>query len=153
MANSKILALAKQFHSYKNQVKEMAEALKTLNAEWTAIESELLEAMVEEGVGSVKIDGLGNFILSTKTYLSLPAANRPQGYEYLKANGLGDIIKEYADPRTLGATLDLHFGNLVSQLQTNSELDIVDARKQAVELLNSKGFNYFSERTISLRKG
>lgn len=145
-----ITDLAKKYYELKQKSNEASEALKLINAEWDEAEKALLEAMVEEGVSSTKIEGLGNFILSTKTYLSLNAANKEQGYQYLKDSGNGSLLQEYVNPRTLGSFLDVHLAAKVSALLATG-LDIVDARREAIEQLGKNGFSYFTDRKISLR--
>lgn len=42
--------------------------------------------------------------VSTRLYASLPAANKQRGMEWLRKNGLGDLIQETVNAQTLSAT-------------------------------------------------
>lgn len=146
-----IKELAQRFVELKAASEELGDKLKEVNAAWTEVETQLLEAMVEEGVNSVKLAGLGHFIMSTKNYLSVNAANKPGFYAYLKESGNGALLKEEVNPRTLTAFLKGHLEEVAKRIADDYNLDNVEARNKALEFLNQKGASYFSERGITLR--
>jgi len=145
-----IQQLAAQYKAIKTRHDSLTEEIKKLNAEWSEVETQLLDAMMEDGVNSVKLVGLGHFIMTTKNFLSVNAANKPQFYAYLKKSGNGALLKEEVNPRTLTAFLKGHLEE-ITKIYANGGLDVVEARKQALEYLNVKGASYFSERGVTLR--
>ena len=149
--SQKISQLAKQYREIEAKHEEQSARLKELSAEWQAIENKLLEAFVEEGVNSVKLEGLGNFILNTKNYLSVTAGNKEQYFEYLKASGNDGLLKLDVNPKTNGAFLDTHLLTLMSEYAAEG-LNQIEARMKALEFLKQKGVSYFSEKRISVRK-
>lgn len=89
----------------KREAKEAAErAFDDAKAELQEAERALVEAMVSDEVESIKVDGK-LFSLSTKAYYSCPADNSDALFALLRRDGLGDIIKEKVDPRTLSSSL------------------------------------------------
>lgn len=147
---SKISELAKQYREVEAQHEALSKQLKELSEKWTSIESKMMEAFIEEGINSVKLD-TGHFILNTKNYLSVTAANKEQYFEYLKASGNDGILKLDVNPRTNGAFLDRHVEELVTAKEAEG-LNKIEARDKVLEFLKQKGVSYFSERRISVRK-
>lgn len=148
---SKIGELAKKYREIEAKHKELSTQVKELGEEWTAIETKLIEAFVEEGVNSAKLEGLGHFILSTKNFLSVTAANKEHYFNYLKKSGHDSILKLDVNPRTNGAFLDQHVEALIAE-KTGAGLNLVEARKAALEFLAAQGVSYFSEKRIQVRK-
>lgn len=146
-----ITKLATKFKELRAQSEEQTKALKELNLEWEAVEKELLEAMAEEGVRSVDIEGLGKFYMTTKNYLSVNIANKPSFYDYLQESGNGNLLKLDVNPRTLTAFLKGHLEELISQ-KVQGGLDQIEARNQALEFLNKKGASYFVDRGVSFKE-
>ena len=146
-----ILERAKRFFELKGQNEVAKDILKELSEKWDEAEKLLIEAMVEEGVNSVDLDGIGKFSMVTKNYLSVNAANKPGFLDYLKSSGNGAIIKEDVNPRTLTAFLKDHLEAVIGTYEQTG-LDKVDARNAALEFLKEKGAAYFSDRGISFRK-
>jgi hypothetical protein len=148
--NTQIIDLGKKFKQLKQDYAEQEAKLKAVGAEWEDTEKQLIDAMIEEGVKSVALDGLGLFSLRTTNYLSVNAANKPDFYQYLKESGNGALLKEDVNPKTLTAFLGKHMEELQTQF-VRSGLDEVDARNKALELLNKKGASYFTKRDIALK--
>lgn len=146
-----ILDLAKKFNDCKQRAKAAKDVLDVINKEWEGVEEALMEAMVEEGVGSMRIEGVGLVILATSTRLSLTVANKELGYQYLRESGNGGLLKEEVNAKTLGAFLDSHLTALISE-RIEKGLDIVDARESAVKHLNEHGFSYFTQRQVRINK-
>lgn len=149
--NASINALAKKFFALKAKHEAAADALKAIGAEWEEAEQALLAAMVDEGTNSISIAGMGMFVMTTKNYLSVNAASKPQFFQYLKKAGHGALLKEDVNPRTLTAFLKGHLEE-VTQKYVAAGKDAVEARNEALKYLNSQGASYFSDRGVSFRK-
>lgn len=149
--SQKLTDIAKRYKELQDKHEAKNEELKAIGKDWTACETELLEAMVDEGVNSIKIDGVGLLSMRTKNYLNVNAANKPSFYEYLQASGNGGLLKLDVNPRTLTAFLGDHLQELIKAKVQAEGKDEIEARNEALEFLKSKGAAYFSERGISLR--
>lgn len=147
----KITMLSKTLHSLRESHAEASDALKEIAAKRDDAESALIDAMVEEGVKSISVQGLGLFTFTTKNYLSVNAANKPQFYAYLQESGNGDLLRLDVNPKTLTAFLREHLDGLIAQKEQDG-LDSVTAREVSLKFLNERGASYFSERGISVRK-
>lgn len=153
MQNDRIVELGRKFKELKEEHEKQSDILKQVGVRWDEAERDLLEAMVEEGVKSIEIAGLGRFTMRVTNYLSVNAANKEGFYEYLKEAGHGGLLKLDVNPKTLTAFLSQHFEELQKKYGDEAGLDMVDAREKALEFLKSKGAAYFTKRDISLTKG
>jgi hypothetical protein len=151
--NEKLTALARAFSAVRLQLDEANDAIKNLENLVSERERDLLEAMVEEGVKSVSIDGVGLLSLKTTNYLSVNSANKEEFYKYLQESGNGSLLKLDVNPRTLSAFLKNHLEELIRTECAASGKDEIDARNECLEFLNKKGASYFTKHGISLRKG
>ena len=106
--------------------------------------------MVDEGVNSVKLEGVGTFSMRTKSFLNVTIANKEGFLKYLKESGNGGLIKEDVNSRTLTAFLSGHLELGFIRDRVNKGMDEVDARKDALEMLNKRGASYHSERQIAM---
>ena len=150
--NQTSIALAKEFRDAKNISDDLTAQLKKVDADWGEIETKLLDAMVEEGVRSVDIEGVGKLSMRVTNYLSVNAANKPRMFEYLKATGNGALIKEDVNPKTLTSFLGKHLEELIAVEMNEDKLDLVQARTKALGLLQAEGASYFTKRGIALGK-
>lgn len=150
MAQS-VIDLARLYYLARSESEAQADKLKTYNKARDEAESALLDAMVEEGVPSVTIDGLGLFSMTTTNYLSVTAAHKPDFYSYLKESGNGGLLKEDVNTRTLTSFLKGHLVEVTNKFVAEKGVDDFEAKKLALEFLKAKGADYFSERGISLR--
>lgn len=148
--NPQITELARKFKELKHEYGDLEERLKKVNDIWTQTEAALLEAMAEEGVRSVSIEGVGTVTLRTKNYLSVNAANKERFYSYLQEAGHGGLLKLDVNSRTLTAFLKQHHEELTQNLVQGEGLEFIEAREKALEFLNSKGANFFTKRDIGL---
>lgn len=148
MAN--ITDLGKAYKKAQDIYKEKEAELKKLGTAWEEAETELLNAMVEEGVPSIRIEGYGLFSMSVQNYLSVNAANKERFFKYLETSGNYGILKLDINPKTLTTWLKGHLDELIKTNQ-DSGLDQVEARQKSLEFLNENGANYFTKRGISLR--
>ena len=149
--DQKIIAFAKEFKRLKDEHDELSGKLKEIDTLWSAAEAALLDAMLEEGVNSIDLGGVGKLSMRTVNYLSVNAANTEQFYQYLRLSGNGALLKESVNPRTLTAWLKSHLEELIAGANNNG-MDAVDARTASLEFLKTKGASYFTKRGIALRK-
>jgi deoxyribodipyrimidine photolyase len=149
--NTRIVELTKKFSEIKAEHEELENKLKEAATKWSEIETELLSAMIEEGVNSVDIDGLGRFSLRTRNYLSVNSANKERFFEYLKETGNDHLLKLDVNPRTLTAFLNDHLESLIQQKVSEFEGDTVAAREKMLAFLNEKGASYFTKRDIAMQ--
>lgn len=147
---NKLTDLARSFVEIKARHEAKSEELKAINAEWQACEEQLLDAMVDEGVASTRIDGVGLISMRVENFLSVTAANKEQFYSYLQSSGNGGLLKLDVNPKTLTAFLKEHLATLVKQ-SVESGLDEVQSREKSLEYLKNVGANYFTKRTLSHR--
>lgn len=151
MTTNNLVKLAHDFHAARAKCEELKTLLKEANAKKTQLELDLLEAMTDDEVSGVKIEGLGAFSMVTTNYLSVNAASKPNFFKYLKEAGHGGLLKEDVNTNTLTAFLKGHLAELTNKFVDSEGLSEFDASKKALEFLNKKGANYFSERGVSFR--
>lgn len=144
--------IAKYYYDLQTQHETLKKELKELEEKWTEVEIQLQEAMVNEGVNTIKLAGVGTFMMKTKNYLSVTAANKEQFFPYLQESGNGGLLKLDVNSRTLSAFLGEHVEQLKAEKMAKG-VDEVTARNEAIEFLKSKGASAFSERGIALKKG
>ena len=86
----------------RDRKKELEDELKEVNSDITETEEQLVAAMVEEEMQNFTRNGR-QFILTSRTYASAKAGMMPAICEWMKENGLGDMVKESVHPQTLQA--------------------------------------------------
>ena len=143
--------LGKQFLACKEKDAELKKLQKENDAEWNAIEEQMIELMVQEGIKSQKVDGIGNIILSTSEFFSVTADKKPGFFEYLKESGNDGILKLDVNAQTLKSFLDQHFDELVQALVSEGS-DEMDAKTNVRNMLIDKGCGVFTKRGVSIRK-
>lgn len=173
--NKEIVELGRKFKECKLKADQLKADLDAANAEWSEVENDLIEAMKDEGVGSIKIDGVGLLMMRRKSYLSVNAANKPTFFEYLQASGNGDLLKLDVHNATLTAFLKKHQEELSVQFQAGGlsaeqaallasvegcedavkavgkPLDEMAADEIAMKLLKSRGAAVFEKTDIALK--
>jgi len=87
---------------YRNQKKEIEEALKEINELIAQTEEQLVNSMIEEEMQNFTRNGR-QFILTSRTYANAKAGMMPAVCEWMKDNGLADMVKESVHPQTLQA--------------------------------------------------
>ena len=107
--------------------------------------------MADEGVSSIRIEGIGLFSLSVTNYLSVTNDKKETFYPYLQEAGHGGLLKLDVNSRTLTAFLKQHLDELVKEREANG-LDSVEAMESALKFLNERGASCFTKRGISLRR-
>jgi hypothetical protein len=148
---TRVNELCADFARLKQSYETIEEQLKAVNAEWTSVEEQLIEAMAEEGMNSIDLETLGKFSLKTTNYLSVNTANKEHFFEYLKESGNGGLLKLDVNPKTLTAFLGRHLEEIKDTLISTEELDSISAQEKALTFLKEKGANYFTKRAIALK--
>lgn len=109
-------SLDKKIREYKavlDRKDELADLTKENNAEKDKLEQEICKIMIDEEKPSTVVDGF-NYSLSQKIMYSkkseedlaaLQAETGTSFFDVLREQGIGDIIKEVVDPRTLQSTI------------------------------------------------
>ena len=87
---------------YRDQKKEIEEALKEINELIAQTEEQLVNLMIEEEMQNFTRNGK-QFILTNRTYANAKAGMMPEICSWMKDNGLEDMVKESVHPQTLQA--------------------------------------------------
>jgi len=119
---------------YRDQKKEIEEALKEINALITETEEQLVNLMIEEEMQNFTRNGR-QFILTNRTYANAKAGMMPEICSWMKDNGLEDMVKESVHPQTL-------------QAWVKEQLEEVGALPEELEPL----VNVYEKSGISIRK-
>ena len=97
-----LFIIADDLVRYRDQKKEIEEALKEINTLITETEEQMVAAMVEEEMQNFTRNGR-QFILTNRTYANAKAGMMPAVCVWMKDNALGDMVKESIHPQTLQA--------------------------------------------------
>lgn len=101
------------YEELREQADAAKEELAELNRQKDAAEAEVISAMLdmEEETGtSVRIGYEGrNYSVSARNFYSIPKASRDLAFDQLRNLGMGDLIQEKVDDRTLTKELDTVF--------------------------------------------
>src|SRR5690606_19577634 len=133
-ATATMFELADRLLDLRERKEQLSELLKAVNAEIEEVDRQLSELMLAEEIQSFVRSGR-MFYLKTETYASAVSDRKPELIEWLKANGLGDIVQETVHPRTLSAVVK-------ELLEDEDELP-----GELAELVN-----VFEKTTVGLRK-
>ena len=87
---------------YRDQKKEIEEALKATNELIAQTEEQLVTAMVEEEMQNFTRNGK-QFILTNRTHANAKAGMMPAICDWMKENDLADMVKESVHSQTLQA--------------------------------------------------
>ena len=97
-----LFTTADRLVTLRDRKKELEDELKEVNAEIAGTEEQLVSAMIEEEMQNFTRNGR-QFILTNRTYANAKAGMMPAVCEWMKDNGLGDMVKESIHPKTLQA--------------------------------------------------
>ena len=64
-------------------------------------EGELVRAMKEAGMDKTTLSGLGTLFIQDMVYTAIVPGKTAAVYDWLRANGHGDLIRDYVQPSTL----------------------------------------------------
>lgn len=145
---NKILELVDLYKELLDKKDDLAEQTKANNAEIESIKNELTKMMVDEECASISRNGF-KYILQEKVVYQKKseedlAQNEVSFFDFLRDEGMGDIIKETVDPRTLSSTiksmveeveeLPEHYNNYINIFE---KMDIMK-RKETNKALKNK---------------
>lgn len=103
---SKIVDLATELAELKNEKELLGNQEKAINLRIEHLTRVLLpEAMDEDGVSNISIDGVGRITLRGEVFASIRADNREAAYEWLRDTGRGSLISETVNASTLKAAV------------------------------------------------
>ena len=99
--------LRAEAEALKAQLDEMNKRRDAMEAE---VISAILDAQEETGVEALRINHAGrNYSVTVKNYYSIPKAQRDAAFEEMRNLGMGDLIQEKVDDRTLTKELGTIF--------------------------------------------
>lgn len=104
----RLMALADEMENLKAVIEEQDREVKEMRKRYDELRRELLPEEMKR-VGLVNEQGKGNFTLKTggkihlrgDLFASIKKADQDAAFEWLRANGHGDLIKETVHPGTL----------------------------------------------------
>jgi len=129
-----LFTTADRLVTLRDRKKELEDELKEVNAEIAETEEQLVSAMIEEEMQNFTRNGK-QFILTNRTYANAKAGMMPAICEWMKDNGLADMVKESVHPQTL-------------QAWVKEQLEEVGALPEELEPL----VNVYEKSGISIRK-
>ncbi len=95
-----LLEHARRFASQRDLKKELEDQLQGIKDDMEKTEAAMVTEMLDLDMPKFVHDGY-SYSLSSKTYYNMPAADREQGFEMLRGLGLGFLIQERLDDRSL----------------------------------------------------
>lgn len=106
---NKLLELVDLYKELLDKKEELADQTKANNKEIETIKNELTQMMIEEECASVSRNGfkysLQEKVIYSKRSEEDLAQNETSFFDFLRDEGMGDIIKETVDSRTLSSTI------------------------------------------------
>ena len=103
MASSNLLNLIQRFHVLGQEKAVLEEQLKEINKEYDRLRTgSIPEAMAEDGIQTIKVEGIGRVGLTSDVYVSY-ADNKEAAFMWLAEHGLGACITETVNASTLKA--------------------------------------------------
>ncbi len=97
-----IFALADRLKILREHKADVENWLKETNAQIEQVEQELVNAMITEEMQNF-VRGGQMFYLTTKVYANAVPERKPELFQWLKANGYGDMVQETVHSQTLAA--------------------------------------------------
>lgn len=106
----KLLELVDLYKELRDKKDELAEQVKANNAELEYVTQQLAQQMIDDEVPNISRGGF-KYILSNKVIYSKRneadlAKNDMSFFDFLREEGLGDLIKETVDSRTLSSSIN-----------------------------------------------
>jgi len=86
-----ILQLKESIASADTELKKLKETLEILTLKVVP------DKLDDEGMSSINIRGIGRLGVTLDMHVNVPAANRPEWFEWLETNGHGGLIKRDPD--------------------------------------------------------
>ncbi len=140
-----LLEMLKDYHKLMQRKDALAEETKDNNAAIQAAKQEITQQMIDDDCPSISVNGY-TYSLQQKTAYSKKsdeelAAVGINFLETLREEGLGDIIVERVDPRTLQSTVKAY-------IEENGELT-----EGLDSIIKSYDFNDLSRRKVTKKMG
>ena len=99
-----------RYEALRTQAEELKAQLDELNKQKDAAEAEVISAILdkqEECGTDLRVSYEGrNYSVAVKNYYAIPKGNRDAAFSALRGLGLGDLIQEKVDDRTLTKELE-----------------------------------------------
>jgi len=105
IANDDVTKLCKATVALRDVKDEASAMLDVIKSHYSRLTTDRLPKALEKSeMSSVRIDG-HLFSVTSKLFASIPENKREEGFKWLRDNGLGDVIKETANPKTLSSAI------------------------------------------------
>lgn len=106
------LDIIRAMDALRTKTGELSELKKAAEAEYDYLRLQLVpNRFEEEGIESLKVEGIGRVSLTGDMYVSILAANREAAYGYFRDIGKGSLITETINSSTLKAAVKAMIGN------------------------------------------
>lgn len=106
----KLLELVDLYKELRDRKDELAEQTKANNAELETVTQALAQQMIDDEVPNISRGGykyiLCNKVIYSKRNEEDLAKNQTSFFDFLRDEGLGDLIKETVDSRTLNSSIN-----------------------------------------------
>lgn len=94
--------LVHEYRSLRDEKDAVEERLKAINGRISALrEKELPGIMIDNEIQKMSFKGVGTIYLETDVYAHIRADDKPEAFAWFHNNGLGDLITETINWRTL----------------------------------------------------
>ena len=99
------------YEQLRGRVEDMKASLSDLNKQLDAAEADVISALLDireqTGAENMRIEYEGrNYSVTAKCYYSIPKDKRDAAFEQMRNLGMGDLIQERVDDRTLTKELE-----------------------------------------------
>jgi hypothetical protein len=102
--SGKLSDFGRRLFELKNRKETLEKELTEVNIEIKKLsEIDLVKALEEAGLDKCTITGFGTIFVNDAFYVAVNKDKRDELYEWLKAEGHGDLIQPYVHPATLTA--------------------------------------------------
>lgn len=96
--------LTQRYLDLRSQKEDLEIQLAEVNKEFDKLRLQDIPSMMEEmNVKNVTFDGIGRLGLTADLYVTCPTDQKPELYEWLRANGYESLVVDYVHPSTLKA--------------------------------------------------
>ena len=114
MSCEAIGTLIGKYEALREQADELKAQLDALNKRKDAAEAEVITAILDikeqTGAENMRIEYEGrNYSVTVKNYYTIPKPKRDEAFEVMRNLGMGDLIQEKVDDRTLTKELESVF--------------------------------------------
>lgn len=104
MSENQLTLWARKLRELKDKKAIVEDDLEILNREIEELEKRTLPTyMTDNDIDKISIDGVGTVYLNRDVFVHVRAEDKDKLFEWLRADGNGDIIKEQVAPQTLKA--------------------------------------------------